>query len=93
MSNINNSLCDVGRNNLVTTFGEITFTRTFYIDRNNYGSYCYLDRFLGLKKYGYFDPYIKATIVEYSSSNSIPTVCNMVNEFIDQLNLKVKLSI
>ena len=110
---LDNSLCDIAKNSLVTIFesidksysnsierkakyhikahlprtiltifGEITFTRTFYTDKNNNGSYCYLDRFLGLKKHDYFDPYIKATIIEYSANNSIPTVCNMINELI-----------
>jgi len=113
LSNLDNSLCNIAKNSLVTIFesidksysnsierkhkyhikahlprtiltifGEITFTRTFYTDRNNKGSFCYLDRFLGLKKHDYFDPYIKATIVEYSANNSIPTVCNMINELI-----------
>lgn len=67
---------------ILTIFGEITFTRTFYTDKYNKGSYCYLDRFLGLKKHDYFDPYIKATIVEYSANNSIPTVVNMINDLI-----------
>lgn len=113
LSNLDNSLCNIAKNSLVTIFesidksfsnsierkhkyhikahlprtiltifGEITFTRTFYTDRNNKGSFCYLDRFLGLKKHDYFDPYIKATIIEYSANNSIPTVCNMINELI-----------
>ena len=59
---------------ILTVFGEITFTRIFYTDKYNKGSYCYIDRFLGLKKHDYFDPYIKVTIVEYSSNNSIPNV-------------------
>lgn len=67
---------------ILTIFGEITFTRTFYSDKNNKGSYCYLDRFLGLKKHDYFDPYIKATIIEYSANNSIPTVCSMIDDLI-----------
>lgn len=74
---------------MLTIFGEITFSRTFYSDKNGKGSFCYLDRFLGLKKHDYFDPYIKATIIEYSANNSIPTVCNMINELIGN---KVKLS-
>ena len=73
---------------ILTVFGEITFTRTFYTDRYNKGSYCYLDRFLGLKKHDYFDPYIKATIIEYSANNPIPTVVNMINELIGN---KIKL--
>ena len=74
---------------ILTIFGEITFYRTFYSNKNNKGSFCYLDRFLGLKKNDYFDPYIKATIVEYSANNSIPTVCNMINELIGN---RIKLS-
>lgn len=76
---------------ILTIFGEITFMRTFYSDKNNKGSYCYLDRYLGLKKYDYFDPYIKATIVEYSANNSIPTVCSMINDLIgNKIKLKDK---
>lgn len=80
------------KRSILTIFGEITFTRTFYSDKNNNGSYCYLDRFLGLKKYDYFDPYIKAIIVEYSANNSIPTVVNMINELIgNRIKLKDKI--
>lgn len=113
ISNLDNSLCNIAKQSLVTifeaidksysnsmerkhkyhikahlprtiltVFGEITFTRTFYTDRYNKGSYCYLDRFLGLKKHDYFDPYIKATIVEYSANNPISTVVNMINDLI-----------
>lgn len=113
LSNLDNSLCNIAKESLITifesidksfrnsserkhkyhikahlprtiltVFGEITFTRTFYTDKHNKGSYCYLDRFLGLKKHDYFDPYIKATIVEYSANNSIPTVVNMINDLI-----------
>ena len=74
---------------ILTVFGEITFSRTFYSDKNGKGSFCYLDRFLGLKKHDYFDPYIKATIIEYSANNSIPTVCSMINELIGN---RIKLS-
>ena len=81
LSSLDNSLCEIAKNSLITIFesidksysnsierkakyhikahlsrtiltifGEITFTRTFYTDKDNKGSYCYLDRFLGLKK-------------------------------------------
>ena len=123
LSNLDNSLCEIAKNSLITIFetidksysnsierkhkyhikahhkrsimtifGEITFTRNFYTDKNNNGSYCYLDRFLGLKKHDYFDPYIKATIIEYSANNSIPNVCNMINELIgNRIKLKNKI--
>ena len=77
------------RRTILTIFGEITFYRTFYSDKNNKGSFCFLDRFLGLKKNDYFDPYIKATIIEYSANNSVPTVCNMIN---DLLGNRIKIS-
>ncbi len=124
LSNLDNSLCEIAKNSLITIFqtidssfsnsierkhkyhikahhsrtiltifGEISFTRTFYSDKHNNGSFCFLDRFLGLKKHDYFDPYIKATIIEYSANNSIPTVCNMINDLIGNrisLNKKFK---
>lgn len=77
---------------ILTIFGEITFIRTFYTDKNNNGSFCYLDRFLGLKKYDYFDPYIKATIIEYAANHSIPNVCSMLNDLIgNRIKLKGKI--
>src|SRR5574344_3041352 len=113
LSNLDNSLCEIAKNSLITIFetidksysnsierkhkyyikahhkrsimtifGEITFTRTFYTDKNNKGSYCHLDRFLDLKKHDYFDPYIKSVIVEKAANNSIPTVCDFINDLI-----------
>lgn len=77
---------------ILTVFGEITFTRTFYTDRNNNGSYCHLDRFLGLKKNDYFDPYIKAKVIEESAKNSIPNVCNIINDLIgEKISLEDKI--
>ena len=124
ISNIDQALCDIARNNLVvifetidksysnsierkhkyhikahhsrtilTIFGEITFNRTYYSFKDGTGSFCYLDRYLGLKKHDYFDPYIKSLVVEYAANNSVPTVCNMVNELIGnriKLNGKIK---
>ena len=77
---------------ILTIFGEITFTRTFYTDKNNKGSYCHLDRFLGLKKNDYFDPYIKSVIIEKSANNSIPTVCAFINDLIgNRIKLEYKI--
>ena len=50
---------------ILTVFGEITFFRTFYKSKLNSKCFCYVDRFLGLQKYDYFDPYIKAEILFY----------------------------
>lgn len=49
---------------IMTIFGEITFTRTFYTSKLTNKNYCFVDRILGLHKYDYFDPYLKALILE-----------------------------
>lgn len=67
---------------LMTIFGEITFTRTFYSDKYNKGSFCYLDWFLGLKKHDYFDPYIKALTIDYSSKYSFQKTGSLISEMI-----------
>ncbi|MEG0909918.1 MAG: UPF0236 family protein, partial [Bacilli bacterium] len=33
---------------ILTIFGEITYKRTFYSDKNNEGCFCYVDKYLGL---------------------------------------------
>ena len=76
---------------ILTVFGQITFTRITYISKLDRSSYCFLDRYLGLEKYDYFDPYIKASIIEESSSTSIPIACKKINDLIGNrisLNLK-----
>ena len=51
---------------IMTIFGEITFKRTFYESKVDGSSFCFLDRYLGLHKYDYFDPYIKSLIIHNS---------------------------
>lgn len=51
---------------ILTIFVEITFARTFYKSKVTGKNYCFLDRYLGLHKYDYFDPYLKALIIEYA---------------------------
>ena len=67
---------------ILTIFGEITFTRTTYVSKVNGKSFCFLDRYLGLEKYDYFDPYIKASVIEETSNTSIPIVCKKINDLI-----------
>lgn len=67
---------------LMTIFGEITFERTFYSDKYNKGSFCYLDWFLGLNKYDYFDPYIKALVIDYSAKYSFQKTGCLISEMI-----------
>ena len=76
---------------IMTIFGEITFKRTFYTSKLTNKSYCFVDRVLGLHKYDYFDPYLKALIVEYSANNSMPKVAKYINDLIGN-RIKIKSS-
>lgn len=67
---------------IMTIFGEITYKRTFYTSKLNGKNYCYVDRILGLHKHDYFDPYLKALIIDYSSNNSYPKVAKYINDLI-----------
>jgi len=67
---------------ILTIFGEITYTRTFYSSKLNNKSFCYVDRLLGLKKYDYFDPYIKAEILDFVSDNNYQKTANHINSLI-----------
>ena len=76
---------------ILTIFGEITFTRITYVSKLNKKSYCFLDRYLGLEKYDYFDPYIKASIIEEASNTSIPIACKKINDLIgNRVSIEVK---
>jgi hypothetical protein len=56
---------------IMTLFGEITFEREYYVpkDRNNDGFF-YVDQLFNLPKRDYYDPMIKALIIEKSSQYS-----------------------
>ena len=67
---------------IMTVFGEITYRKTIYQSKHNYKSFCFIDNYLGLKKYDYFDPYIKATILEYAANNPSTKVAKIINDMI-----------
>lgn len=67
---------------ILTVFGEITYSRTFYKSKINGNSFCFVDRLLGLKKYDYFDPYIKAEILDYVSLHNYSETANHINSLI-----------
>lgn len=67
---------------ILTIFGEITYSRTFYKSKLNGKCFCYVDRLLGLKKYDYFDPYIKAEILDFVSDNNYSKTANHINSLI-----------
>lgn len=52
----------------------------------NKGSYCYLDKYLGLKKNDYFGPYIKALVLDKAANNSASKVADYINNL--RFNLK-----
>lgn len=67
---------------ILTIFGEITITRTFYKSKLNGNSFCYIDRLLGLQKYDYFDPYIKAEILDFVSNHNYSETAEHINTLI-----------
>lgn len=69
---------------IMTIFGEITYKKTIYQHKHNYTSFCFIDDYLGLKKYDYFDPYIKATVLEYAANYPCTKVAKMINDLIEK---------
>lgn len=67
---------------ILTIFGEVTYYRTFFKSRLNGSCFCYVDRILGLKKYDYFDPYIKASVLDYVSENNYSKTALHINSLI-----------
>lgn len=67
---------------IMTIFGELTYRKTIYSNKYNEGSFCYIDEFLGLKKYDYFDPYIKSLVLEYAANNPYSKVASIINDII-----------
>jgi len=55
---------------LLTIFGPLTYYRTFYKNVKTEESYCHVDSFLGLRKYDYFCPYVKALVTEAACDSS-----------------------
>lgn len=67
---------------ILTIFGQITFSRTFFSSKLDGSLFCYVDRLLGLKKYDYFDPYIKAEVLDFVSENNYSATAKHVNSLI-----------
>lgn len=74
---------DYRKHTILTIFGKITYYRTFYKSKLNGNCFCYVDRLLGLKKYDYFDPYIKLEILSYVSDNNYSDTAKHVNSLIE----------
>lgn len=70
-------------------FEEVTYNKTIYQHKYTYKSYCFIDDYLGLKKYDYSDPYIKACVLKYASNNPCTKVAKIINDMIDN-RIKIK---
>lgn len=67
---------------ILTIFGEITYYKTVYKSTLNGSSYSPVDRVMGLKKYDYYDPFIKALVLEYATNNSYNKTAQYINNII-----------
>ncbi len=55
---------------ILTLFGEITFKRRYYLDKNFGDRFFFTDLFLNLPKRKYFDPFVCAELCNLSASTS-----------------------
>lgn len=70
------------KRSILTIFGEITYTKTNYISLLNGTSFCPLDRILELERYNYYDPYIRALVLEFVADNSYEKTATLINKLI-----------
>lgn len=73
---------DYKKRTIFTMFGEVTYYRTFYKSKVSGKCFCYIDRLLGLKKYDYFDPYIKSEVLDYVSDDNYSKTAKHVNSLL-----------
>lgn len=72
---------DTRNRTIITPFGEITFKRTIYQNRQSNKCYTHVDRILGLPKYDRYDPAVKSMIVEsYADQNSMIKVGKIIGD-------------
>lgn len=72
---------------ILTLFGEITFKRRYYFDKNTNDYFFFTDFFLNIPKRKYFDPFVSSKICDESASTSYSKagkiVSNMIGKRID----------
>lgn len=74
---------------ILTIFGEITYSRTFYKNIVDGSMYCPVDRMIGLNPNDYFDPTIKSLAIELTASNSYSEAGRIINNLIyKKFNIK-----
>jgi len=68
---------------IMTLFGEITFYREYYVPKgSNCEGFYYVDKLFNLPKRDYYDPMIKALIIEKSSQFSYIQSGNIVGDMV-----------
>ena len=73
---------------ITTLFGDLTYTRTEYVDRNTHKPFCYVDRKLGLDKRMRYDPTVQAMAYAlYANHNSMIKVGQILGERIHGFSL------
>ncbi|XMB85568.1 UPF0236 family protein [Mycoplasmatota bacterium WC44] len=67
---------------ILTIFGEITFEREYYYPKHNGDGFYYVDKELQLPRKDYYDPLIKALVIERYSEHSYGESGNIVGNLI-----------
>jgi hypothetical protein len=66
---------------MMTLFGEIRFEREYYVSKDTNGDgFFYVDNLFSLPKRDYYDPMIKAYIIEYSANHSYAQSGNIIGD-------------
>lgn len=69
---------------VLTLFGEVTFKRRYYFDKNSNDFFFFTDLFLNLPKRKYFDPFICSEICNESASTSYSKAGKIVSQKIGE---------
>lgn len=78
---------------ILTLFGEITFKRRYYYDKNHNDRFFFTDLFLNLPKRKYFDPFVCSEICNESSGTSYSKAGKIVSSKIGhRINNNLKIS-
>ena len=78
---------------ILTLFGEVTFKRRYYFDKNCNEYFFFTDLFLNLPKRKYFDPFVCSELCNESSSTSYSKAGIIVSQKIGKrINNSLKIS-
>lgn len=72
---------DTRERTIITIFGQLTYKRTIYQNRDTKKYFCYVDRKFGIPKYDQYDPCVKSMIYEsYANNNSMIKVGQIIGD-------------